>query len=232
LIVIIVVMKRILLVEDNQDMRLSLKTFLIEDGAKVFDVASAEDGIDAVDEKPFDIAIIDINLPGKSGFQLIEYIREQGYTYPLIAMTARDGIVDKIKGFDLGLTDYIVKPFDLLELRARINAHARKSASGAISTRNYKLIPESFQFFKGIKKIECTTLELRILEILMRNNQVLVPIDDLIEYAWGDQKDLVNPPVRIHIANIRKKIGDKNFQVIRTIPGVGYIFNDPGQGEI
>ena len=77
------------------------------------------------------------------------------------------------------------------------------------------------------KKVEVTTLELRMLEILLRNNHVLVPVDDLIEHAWGDQSDMVNPPVRIHIANLRKKLNDTNFQIIRTIPGVGYIFNDP-----
>lgn len=220
-------MRRVLLVEDNQDMRESLRLFLVEDGAKVIAVASAEDGIDAVDENLFDIAIIDINLPGKSGFQLIEYIREQGYSYPLIAMTARDGIVDKIKGFDLGLTDYIVKPFDLLELRARIQVHSKQSTSSTIKTKRFELTPESFEFLANNKKVDFTTLELRMLEILMRNNHVLVSLDDLIEFAWGDQADIVNPPVRIHIANIRKKLGDTNFQIIRTIPGVGYIFNDP-----
>jgi DNA-binding response OmpR family regulator len=219
--------RKILIVEDNQDMRESLKNFLSEEGARVTAVSNAEDGIDAVDEKQFDIAIIDINLPGKSGFSLIEYIREQGLTYPLIAMTARDGIVDKVKGFDLGLTDYIVKPFDLLELRARINVHTKKSGGG-IKTKNYELKPESFEFIAhNNKKIEVTTLELRMLEILMRNNHTIVAVDDLIEFAWGDTSDLVNPPVRIHIANLRKKLGDTNYQIIRTIPGVGYIFNDP-----
>lgn len=208
-------------------MRETLRRFLVEDGAKVIAVASAEDAIDAVDENAFDIAVIDINLPGKSGFQLIEYIREQGHVYPLIAMTARDGIVDKIKGFDLGLTDYIVKPFDLLELRARINVHSKKTDDGVVSTQRFKLLPKSFEFYDKGKKIDCTTLELRILEILMRNNHILVSLDDLIEFAWGDQQELVNPPIRIHIANIRKKIADTDFQIIRTIPGVGYIFNDP-----
>ena len=220
-------MTKVLLVEDNQDMRDSLKEFLREEGSQVVAVASAEDGIDAVDEKSFDIAIIDINLPGKSGFNLIEYIREQGYTYPLIAMTARDGIVDKVKGFDLGLTDYIVKPFDLLELRARIQAHTKQTSNKIIKTKNFQLKPESFEFTAYGKPVELTTLELRMLEILMRNNHVLVPVDDLIEFAWGDQPDLVNPPVRIHIANLRKKIKDSTFQIIRTIPGVGYIFHDP-----
>jgi two-component system response regulator PhoP len=225
--------KKILIVEDNQDLRESLKTFLGEEGSLVTAVASAEDGIDAVDEKTFDIAIIDINLPGKSGFNLIEYIRAEGHGYPLIAMTARDGIVDKVKGFDLGLTDYIVKPFDLLELRSRINAHARKDIKNAtIKTANFTLKPNSFDCSKNGEKIELTTLELRMLELLMKNNHVLVQVDDLIEHAWGDQPELVNPPVRIHIANLRKKIGDKNFQIIRTIPGVGYIFNDPAESAV
>lgn len=222
--------KKILIVEDNQDMRESLKKFLSEEGALVTSVSNAEDGIDAVDEKEFDIAIIDINLPGKSGFSLIEYIREQGFKYPLIAMTARDGIVDKIKGFDLGLTDYIVKPFDLLELRARINVHSSNKNDKHIKTKNFQLSPESFEFKTKDKKIEVTSLEIRMLEILMRNNHTIVSLDDLIEFAWGDSSDIVNPPVRIHIANLRKKLGDKNYQIIRTIPGVGYIFNDPVEG--
>lgn len=227
----ILMVNKILIVEDNQDMRESLKKFLSEEGAKVTAVGNAEDGIDAVDEKEFDIAIIDINLPGKSGFSLIEYIREQGLNYPLIAMTARDEIVDKVKGFDLGLTDYIVKPFDLLELRSRIQVHTKKSNSTSIKTKNYELKPESFEFVAGNKKIEATVLEIRMLEILMRNNHTIVTVDDLIEFAWGDSPDIVNPPVRIHIANLRKKLGDKNFEIIRTIPGIGYIFNDPFRVE-
>jgi DNA-binding response OmpR family regulator len=218
--------KKILLVEDNQDMRNSLKKFLNEEGALVCALGSAEDAIDAVDEKQFDIGIIDINLPGKSGFELIEYIRENGHLYPLIAMTAREGIVDKIKGFDLGLNDYIVKPFDLLELRARIQAHTRDSQQDVIKTNHFELAMSKLELVKDGKKIDMTTLELRIMEILMLNNHTLVSLDDLIEHAWGDSADLTSPPVRIHIANIRKKIGDTEFKIIRTIPGVGYIFND------
>lgn len=225
------VVKKILLVEDNQDMRDSLRDFLREEGASVTALASAEDGIDAVDEQAFDIAIIDINLPGKSGFSLIEYIREQGHVYPLIAMTARDGIVDKVKGFDLGLTDYVVKPFDLLELRARINAHTRTTTTNTVRTKHYELRLDSLEFFDRGKQVDLTLLEFRILEILLKNNHVLVAVDDLIEHAWGDQSDLVNPPVRIHVANLRKKLGDSDFQIIRTIPGVGYIFHDPLQED-
>jgi DNA-binding response OmpR family regulator len=222
-------MRKILLVEDNQDMRESLSAFLSEEGASVMAVASAEDGIDAVDEKTFDIAIIDINLPGKSGFNLVEYIRENGHEYPLIAMTARDTIADKVKGFDLGLTDYIVKPFDLLELRARIQTHTRKTNSQVITTQHFELNMNSFEFKSYGKRIEMTTLELRILEILMRANGSIVTIDDLVEHAWGEQASMSSPPVRIHIANVRKKIGDTEFKIIRTIPGIGYIFSDDAE---
>jgi DNA-binding response OmpR family regulator len=220
-------MRKILLVEDNQDMRESLTAFFTEEGASVFAVGTAEDGIDAVDEKKFDVAIIDINLPGKSGFSLVEYIRSNGHTYPLIAMTARDTTADKVKGFELGLTDYIVKPFDLLELRARIAAHTKLSETGVIKTENFELNPASFEFKFKDKLVDVTTLELRMLELFLRSNHSLVTLDDLIEYAWGEQPGLTSPPVRIHIANLRKKIGDTNFKVIRTIPGTGYIFHDP-----
>lgn len=222
--------KRVLVVEDNQDMRRGLEMFLDREGFDVVAVASCEDGIDEVDEQKYDIAVIDINLPGKSGFDLIEYIREQGYKFPLIAMTARDGIEDKLKGFDLGLTDYIVKPFNLKELLARIQTHiklTKKNDEGLIETENFTLNSNSFELRQNGKLIELTKLEFRMIELLMKNNHSLVMLDDLIDYAWGENENLINPPIRIHIANLRKKIGDSEYRIIRTIPGTGYIFNDP-----
>lgn len=220
----------ILIVEDNQDMRKGLEQFLDREGFSVSSVASCEDAIDEVDENHYDGAVIDINLPGKSGFDLIEYIREQGHTFPLIAMTARDGIDDKIKGFDLGLTDYVVKPFDLKELLARLNAHLKitdDQKDQFLKTENFSLKPNSYEFKKNKKTIELTQLELRIMHVLMLNNHSLVSIDDLINFVWGESEDLVTPPIRIHIANLRRKISDTDYRIIRTIPGTGYIFNDP-----
>jgi two-component system response regulator TctD len=221
--------KRILLVEDNQDMRDYLRSFLAEDGYFVYAVGSAEDAIDASDERQFDIGLIDINLPGKSGFQLVEYIRSEGHDYPLIAMTARDATIDKVRGFDLGLTDYVVKPFDLMELRARMQAHMRTKKSGSVQTKNFSLDTKSFSFSAYGKQVELTQLEMKIMELLMQNNHALVKLDDLIEYAWGDQADMISPPIRIHISNIRKKIGDHDYRVIKTLPGVGYILHDPSE---
>jgi DNA-binding response OmpR family regulator len=222
----------ILIVEDNQDMRTSIADFLSDNGYSVVEVSSAEEAIDEVYEKKFDLLLIDINLPGKSGFDFIEHVREEGHKMPLIAMTARDGIQDKIAGFELGLTDYIVKPFSLREVHARIKAHLRdtgqaKDNEDVIETDNFTLNRKNLSLKKGKKNIELTKLEFRIIEILIMNNHSLVGLDDLINHAWGEQDDMITPPIRIHIAKLRKKIGDDNFMIIKTIPGAGYIFNDP-----
>lgn len=222
-------MTQLLVVEDNQDMRGAIKTFLSREGYNVIDVPSTEEGIDAVDENTFDLALIDINLPGKSGFSMAEYIREQGSDMPLIALTARDSLDDKLHGFDIGFNDYVLKPFNLREVHARIKAQLRSKkndTSDSLETNNFTLNPQSLRFTAYGKDIELTQLELRIMQILMKNNGILVELDDVIEYAWGETDNLVDPPIRIHIANLRKKINDSDFTIIKTIPGRGYILND------
>lgn len=211
-------------------MRETLVEFFSSEGFTVTGLGSTEEGIDAVDEQKFDLAVLDINLPGKSGFDMIEYIRDQELEFPVIALTARDGITDKIKGFDTGFNDYVVKPFDLRELLARVKAHLRQSQSNdleaTIKTTHFTLEPKALRLLKDGEEVELTQLEFKLLHLLMLNNDTLVENDDLIEFAWGEQEDLINPPIRIHIANLRKKIGDEQYRIIKTVPGTGYIFRD------
>ncbi len=220
----------ILVVEDNADMRETLASFLESEGFKVVAVPSTEEGIDVVDEQKIDLGLIDINLPGKSGFDMVEYIREQGSDIPLIALTARDAVTDKVKGFETGLNDYLVKPFNLRELLARIHAHLKHAKTEDdevdIQTANFKIQPKSLRFFAHGEAVELTQLEFKMMHLLMRNHDSLVKIDDLIDYVWGESDDLVNPPIRIHIANLRKKIGDRDYRIIKTVPGTGYILRD------
>jgi len=225
---------RVLIVEDNADMRNSLSQYLHGEGVEVVAVSSAEEAIDVVDEQELNAAVVDINLPGKSGFDLVEYIREQGHTFPLLAMTARETIDDKLRGFNLGLTDYIVKPFDVKELAARLKVHLRNSGSDedeVVKAGKYTANPKNLTFMANDKNIELTQLEFRLTYMLLRHNDTIVKIDDLIEYAWGESDDLINPPIRIHIANLRKKLGDSNYEIIRTIPGKGYIFNTQAEKQ-
>lgn len=223
-------MRRVLVVEDNTDMREALRSFLNLHGFSVTAVDSTEDGIDAVDEHEFSIALIDINLPGKSGFSMIEYIREHGNEMPLIAMTARDGLQDKLAGFELGLNDYIVKPFDLRELLARMQSHIRSAQNEDVSeltSATYRLIPAAWEFYLHDKPVTLTQTEFRMMHIFMQHNRSVVQVTDLIEFVWGDEPESLRPPVRIHLANLRRKIGDKDCTIIKTIPGVGYKLTDP-----
>ncbi len=224
-------MYTVLVIEDNTDMREVLARFLHANGFLVTSLDSTEDGIDAVDEHEFDIALIDINLPGKSGFSMIEYIHEQGKTMPLIAMTARDGVQDKLAGFELGLTDYVVKPFDLDELLARMTSHLRNAGirqhKEEVNTATYRLNPETWEFLVSNKPVSLTKTEFRMMHILLLQSPSIVKINDMIHFVWGEEPAIVNPPVRIHLANLRKKIRDKDCSIIKTIPSIGYKLNDP-----
>lgn len=225
-------MYKILVVEDNQDMREAVASALERDGHKIYQANSAEEAKELLfSDSDIDLAILDINLPGDSGLDLTQYIRDLDITVPLIAITARDSLRDRVEGLESGFTDYVVKPFDLNELVARVHAHLRQAGHNEdrqkiIRTENFEIRPDAYEFFLNDKTVELTKIEFRIMQKLMEQNTVMVPLDDLIEFAWGEQTDLINPPIRIHIANLRKKINDEDFSVIKTIPGTGYKLND------
>lgn len=228
-------MARVLIVEDNPDMRQTLAGYLQSQGYSVLAVDSTEDGIDAVDEHDFDLGLIDINLPGKSGFEMIEYIRSGDNPMPLIALTARGDISDKLKGFELGATDYVVKPFNLEELMARMKAHLRQAgpsnATADVATASYWLSPERHEFTVDGKPVALTNTEFRILHMLLMHYGAVVNTADLVEFVWGESPLTETPPIRIHIANVRRKLGDRAFQILVTIPGIGYKLIDPQGGQ-
>lgn len=216
----------ILVVEDNVDLRESVAEYLQTEDFAVLQAGSAEDAEHIIPNHTISLVVIDINLPGKSGFELVKHMRDSGYNIPLIALTARDHVDDKLRGFDLGLTDYIVKPFSLAELTARIRAHIRTTAHTALKTRRLELHPKSRQAVCDGVAIKLTGTEFRLLEIMIKHNGAVVDIDELIEYAWGAADIGSDPPIRIHIRNLRKKLADTNMQLIKTVSGLGYMVDD------
>ena len=225
----IIWMQRILLVEDNVDLRESLVLYLETEGFFVRSFHTAEDAESILDDAGFDIAVIDINLPGMSGFDLIKEIRDTNTSVPLIALTARDSVIDKVRGFETGLTDYIVKPFSLAELTARIRAHLRATSaqqSAQIITKHLVVNPGRQEILLNNQPITLTATEFRLLACLARNNGNIVPSDDLIAEAWGEAERYSNPPLRIHMRNIRKKLASGNAQLIKTKAGTGYMMDD------
>jgi DNA-binding response OmpR family regulator len=220
----------VLLVEDNEDMREAVKEYLQDVGYGVKTASSAEAAIKQDYHTNSDLAVLDIALPGMSGLEYTHYIRSNGYDRPIIGLTARDSIDDKITGLETGMNDYVIKPFDLRELEARIKAQLRTQGSyndlQTISTKSFRIEPKRHKFFVGSTETKLTSVEFRIMLKLMQFNHSTVGTTDLIEFAWGEEATLSNPPIRIHISNLRNKINDSELTTISTIPGKGYMLQD------
>lgn len=217
---------RVLLVEDNEDLRDSLVAYFENENYTVQACGSAEEAETYLDKKSFTIAVIDVNLPRKNGFDLVSTIRQKGSTIPLIALTARDSTADKIRGFELGLTDYVVKPFSIAELVARMRAHMRTPKNSDLTSEHILLKPERREVHMQGEDIELTATEFRIIEILLLHRNKIVETEDMIAHVWGEADRYNEPPLRIHIRNVRKKLHDDRCRLIKTIAGTGYMLND------
>lgn len=220
----------VLVVEDNTDMRHAVSQYLSDNGYIVYSAESAEEAMKNEYPSRSDIAILDISLPGITGIEFTETLKSEGFDGPIIAVTARDTVDDKITGLSVGMDDYIVKPYDLRELVARINAQLRSKGSfhdlAPIRTTHFVIEPKRHKFFVDSVETKLTLVEFRLILKLMQHNRATVNAQDLIEAAWGEDAATTNPPIRIHISNLRSKIKDTSLTKIQTVPGIGYILND------
>ena len=220
----------VLLIEDNRDMREAVKAYLHDNGYRVIAVDDAEKVLEGNLQDQADITLADVSLPGITGLELTNKLRSLGYTAPIIGITARDSIEDRVNGLSIGMSDYIVKPFDLRELDARIKAQLRNSGTyqdmATITTKSFKIVPKTHRFLIHNKVVKLTLVEFRIMLRLMQNNHGVVNTQDIIEFAWGEDAAATNPPLRIHISNLRSKIKDDQLTIIQTVPGVGYVLQD------
>lgn len=216
---------RILLVEDDLNLGEATKQGLREQFAVDW-VLSAEKAEIALSTTNYDLLVLDINLPGISGLELLKKRKNKGDQTPVLLLTAKDAIDDKVKGLNLGADDYLVKPFDLNELIARCNALIRRSS---IETKNIiKKDDLYYELATGLlkKSQEVITLSARekaIFDCLVLNPNRLISKDLIIEkiYDWENQ-DIESNTIEVHIASLRKKIGK---EIISTIRGVGYRIN-------
>lgn len=217
--------ERILIVEDASSLADAVALKLKNEG---YDAVIASDGpkaLEILSNGGISLVLLDINIPKLNGFKVAEAIRELGYQCKIIAVTARDGIDDKLKGFDLGFDDYIVKPFDMREMMARIRAVNRTQLD--VQTTCYKVRGLSVdigarKIMNDKEEVQLTKLEFDLFHLLLQNAPSVVETTQIIEGLWADDADLVTPPIRSHIKNLRRKIGDEDFSLIITVPGVGY----------
>jgi DNA-binding response OmpR family regulator len=224
--------KRLLLVEDEPGLVLTLRDRLTREGYSVDTSADGESGLERAAGEAFDLVLLDVMLPRINGLDVLRELRKRGIETPVIMLTAKGQVTDKVVGLKLGADDYVTKPFELPELVARIKAVLRRAAPGGdgdstLSVAGLEIDPGGFSVRKGGEEVNLTATEFRLLHELARRPKQVFTRDLLLELVWnyeylGDSR-LVDAAVQ----RLRAKVEDdpKQPTLIRTVRGVGYRFD-------
>lgn len=217
---------RILLVEDNRRLNASLKAGLEEDGYAVDAAFDGEEGEAFALSAPYDVIILDVMLPQKDGFSVCRDLRQDGVRFPILMLTARDAVDDRVTGLDSGADDYLVKPFSMSELRARLRALLRRDISDKrsyLQVADLILDPADHSVERAGVPIDLTPREFTILEYLMRSRNRILTREMIIAHVWDYDFISGSNVVDVYIRRLRRKI-DNPFEskLLETIRGVGY----------
>ncbi len=218
---------RVLVVEDEQKVAAFLQQGLQEEGWIVHWAQNGIEGLQMIRSGHYDVIILDIMLPEMDGLTVLGKIREKEINTPVLLLTARDTVPDKVRGLYRGADDYMTKPFAFEELLARLyvltHRRAAKSTGRALKVKDLTLDPVSHKVIKAGKEIELTAMEFRLLELLMQNAGRVVSRLDIEELVWDKDYDYDTNIVDVYINYLRKKI-DKPFnsRLIKTVRGFGY----------
>lgn len=220
---------RILIVEDEIKIAKAIKRGLEIKGYVVDDVHDSDEAYSAVNNTKYDLLVLDRMLPGElDGIGLLKILRKEKKLMPIIMLTAKGTIGDKIEGLDSGADDYLVKPFSFDELTARVNALLRRPAltlSDIIKFEDLTLDRNLFIAKRNNKQIKLTNKEFYLLEFLMRHQGQIVTKEMIINNIWSDQFNVMPNTVEVYIASLRNKVDrpfNKNKELIQTVRGFGY----------
>ncbi len=227
--------RNILIVEDEQKIADTLKTGLGENGYTVDVAYDGKIGLKLFELYPFDLVVLDLNLPGINGYDLCKLIRSKNQEIPIIMLTALSSLNDKIEGYDAGADDYIIKPFEFKELLMKIRVLLKRSMNQTIPTGNIlraadlEMNLESKKVQRGDTVINLTAKEFQLLEYLMRNKNRVVSRVDISMNVWDIDFDTNTNVIDVYINYIRNKV-DKQFEtkLINTHVGMGYILKENG----
>lgn len=223
----------ILLVEDEANLRRTVSDLLKSDG---YSVQSSGDGLEAQDlamSQPFDLIILDVMLPSRNGFEVCRHLRKSGVNTPILMLTARSELNNKVQGFKAGSDDYLTKPFETPELQARVEALLRRAPAAArpeLKTYEFDGIHVDFTKGRVTKRGKTTDLgerECRLLRYLVERKGTVLSRDELLQEVWGYKSIPLTRTVDVHVAWLRQKIEDdpKDPQYIVTVHGQGYRFS-------
>jgi len=219
---------RLLLIEDDAALRLGLARQLEADGYRVDQAADGEDGLFQAREYPFDLAIVDLGLPKLNGLTVVQRLRSEGRTIPILILTARSSWQDKVVGLESGADDYLVKPFEYPELAARVKALLRRSLKATSDVLT--LGPIALDFSAQVAKLNGATMDLtafeyRMLEYLVRERARVVSKQELSDYLYPHDEDRDSNVLEVLIGRLRRKLDpDGSLAPIETLRGRGYRF--------
>ena len=217
----------ILIVEDNLDLSERLRSLLEAENYTVDTSMDGEDALEKIWGESHDLILLDIMLPKLNGLEVLRTIRQEGLSTPVLMLTAKGDVVDKVQGLNLGADDYLAKPFSLSELLARIRALLRRGneANPLIECGDVTLDTVSRVVLKKGEAVDLTTKEFSILELLMHNRGRVISRFVLAEHVWGENFDpfTMSNVVNVHIKNLRKKLqADGSESLVKTVRGAGY----------
>jgi two-component system alkaline phosphatase synthesis response regulator PhoP len=224
---------KILLVEDEEGLILTLTDRLVSEGFGVVSANDGEKGFAAACGESFDLILLDVMLPKKNGYDVCRDLRQRGNTTPILMLTAKGETIDKVLGLKLGADDYLTKPFEVIELLARVEALVRRSSnrSNGHSTEGFQFGDVSIDFrraevAKSDEAVDLSAMEFKLLQYLIENRGDVHSRDHLLDEVWGYDAMPTTRTVDVHIAWLRQKLEEnpKRPRFIQTVHGIGYKF--------
>jgi DNA-binding response OmpR family regulator len=221
---------RILIVEDEVKLAQFIELELQYEGYEVTTATDGFDGLSQARESTPDLLILDWMLPGISGLEICRRLRQTGSTVPVILLTAKDDISDRVEGLDAGADDYVVKPFSIEELFARVRAHLRRNQeeeTDVLQFGDLKLNTSTREVYRGDRAIELTAKEFELLRYLLNHPRQVLTRDQILERVWGYDFMGDSNIIEVYIRYLRLKLEDQGEpRLIQTVRGVGYVLRE------
>jgi len=221
---------RVLVVEDEKKLAGFIRRALKEDGHAVDACNDGDTGMHRATAEAYDAVILDLMLPGRGGLEILHALRDQGKSTPVLILTARDSVADRITGLDRGADDYLTKPFALDELRARLRALLRRGKSGVSTILKFSDLAMDLvqrMVVRGERSIELTPKEFSLLEYFLRSPRRVLTRTSIAEHVWDYNFDWQSNVVDVFVNGVRRKLEEqKESRLIHTLRGVGYVLRE------
>ena len=223
---------RLLLVEDEASLALTLSDRLRAEGYEVEIRGDGESALELLDQRPMDLVVLDLMLPGIDGFEVCRELRHRGLQLPVLMLTAKSEVVDKVVGLKLGADDYLTKPFEMVELLARLEALLRRTGEGSTSLNTYEFGEVKVDFRRAEvtiagEAVALSSMEMRLLQEFIEHRGELLSRDQLLDEVWGYEETPYSRTVDVHVASLRKKLEPtpSHPRYIITVHRRGYRFD-------